>query len=152
LASWLAIYHCVITCNFECKRLKRLVTWAAYLSGAAATDCDEPPSFTSRLERLRRLTVNSTVLRCHAACPTFTLRQVDDLVVLRPQHRLLLMTVLRRQTDRQTDRRYYSILVIAGFAVQHRACVVISFYSKKLSAACSLLKVKVKVNVAQDRH
>ena len=103
LASWLAIYHCVITCNFECKRLKRLVTWAAYLSGAAATDCDEPPSFTSRLERLRRLTVNSTVLRCHAACPTFTLRQVDDLVVLRPQHRLLLMTVLRRQTDRQTE-------------------------------------------------
>ena len=65
------------------------------MSGAAAADREEPPALTNGRERLSRLAAHLSVDRRRTAGPTFALRQVDDLIVLRVQHRLLLTTVLQ---------------------------------------------------------
>ena len=75
-----------------------------HLRAATATDGDEPPAFTSGLERLGGVTVDNTAARRLATRPALALRQVDDLTVLRTQHRFLLTTVLYTQTATAAQR------------------------------------------------
>jgi len=68
------------------------------LQRAAPTDGDEPPALANGRKRLSSRTVNVTIHWSGTARPTFTLCQVDDLIVLRVQHGFLLTTVLHTHT------------------------------------------------------